>query len=365
MLEHVTLYLLIFFIILLFNLVVAWRKQKKLEKLSKTRGPLSLPFIGSSYSLIGADLSETFRRLRDIKKQYGETTRFSFGSHFLIVTSSPIAIERTIGNKAFVDRIDLAKLILGDAFGNGLLINSGETWKLHRKLLSSLFHNNCLEKFLESFSRNATLLADNLSKIPKETTFDTYTYATLYTTDVLSETIMGTRLNAQLTMNTTFAESYNAILDMVGERTRRPWLYIDFLYRKTEICKKVQTCKDFLNGYIKDVLNEYKNQQKKMCCNEDGNQTIFDVLVESEDISEKEIVEECFNVFTAGSETTATAFSFVLVALGQHQDVQERMMEEQLSIFHDDINRSVTYEDLQKMVYLEQVGVFLSSNCTN
>nr|CAI5853419.1 unnamed protein product [Callosobruchus analis] len=47
--------------------------------------------------------------------------------------------------------------------------------------------------------------------------------------------------------------------------------------------------------------------------------------------------------------------SFALFLLASHPDVQNQALEEQKSIFADDILRPATYDDLQNMKYLECV----------
>ena len=359
MVGHLTVYLLVLFLLLM--VLLFWRKQLQLAKIANISGPMTLPFIGSSYQLIGGDLSDTFRRLREIRRKYGNTVRLSFGNHLIIIVTEPDSIERVIANKALVDRIELAKLMLRDTFRNGILINSGDTWRVHRKLLSALFHNSYLENFAKIFSKNATLLADNIAKIPKETTFDTYSYAILCTIDIITETVIGGTGNFQATMNTSFADTYSYVLHCIGERVRSPWLYIDFLYKKTEQWKKMKKRIDVIYEHVENLLKERKEKYKESTKNGEVNKEfyIFEVLMESGEVSEKEMVEECFNMMTAGSETTATVFAFTLAALGEHQDVQEKAMEEQLNIFHDDLNRPVTYDDLQKMTYLDQVRIYI------
>jgi len=82
----------------------------------------------------------------------------------------------------------------------------------------------------------------------------------------------------------------------------------------------------------------------------------MDHLIQYADISKEEIVGELSTIIGAGTETTSNACGFVLALLGDNQNIQERVMQEQQDIFGDDILRLVRSEDLPRMVYLEQVG---------
>nr|CAD7449177.1 unnamed protein product [Timema bartmani] len=57
----------------------------------------------------------------------------------------------------------------------------------------------------------------------------------------------------------------------------------------------------------------------------------------------------------AGMETTATSLSFTMMLLGFHQDVQRKVQEELDAVFGDDVERSVSMEDLNNLEYIEQV----------
>ncbi|KAJ9600006.1 hypothetical protein L9F63_009716, partial [Diploptera punctata] len=330
---------------------------RQLNKVKNIPGPLALPFIGTLYQLLGADLSQCFRKIILNTKRYGKVIRLVFGNQLIIVISDPDTIERTIGNKTLIDRAEIAKINIKTVFGDGILLNSGETWKTHRKLLSGLFHNNSTENFLVSFSKYSAVLADNLAKVSKETIFDTYSYVLPCTIDIIIETLMGAKSNLQTSVNTDLPKQYNKVLHYIAHRAKRPWLYVDFIFKRTKMGKTLENILIYLYDFTQGIINERKVEYNKIISKEENNQTkyLFDVLFESGEVTDKEILVEGFNIMTTGSETTATVFSFVLVALGEYQEIQDKVMEEQWRIFNSNIDQPVTYEDLQNMVYLEQV----------
>ncbi|KAF7293830.1 hypothetical protein HMN09_01178900 [Mycena chlorophos] len=74
-------------------------------------------------------------------------------------------------------------------------------------------------------------------------------------------------------------------------------------------------------------------------------------LPESQKLTEAEVVAQIPAFFVAGHETTSTAAAWALHELSLHQDVQERLREELLSVVTD----NATLEDLNALPYLEKV----------
>lgn len=55
-----------------------------------------------------------------------------------------------------------------------------------------------------------------------------------------------------------------------------------------------------------------------------------------------------------GQDTTTVSIGFALGLLGIHQDVQDKIYAEILEVF-DNSSNNITYEELQKLQYMEQV----------
>ena len=84
----------------------------------------------------------------------------------------------------------------------------------------------------------------------------------------------------------------------------------------------------------------------------DEKTSLIVLLIQFADISREEIVGEV----GARTDTTSVACGYVLALLRENQHILDRVMQEQLDIFGDDILRPVRNDDLPRMVYLEQVG---------
>ena len=64
-----------------------------------------------------------------------------------------------------------------------------------------------------------------------------------------------------------------------------------------------------------------------------------------------------FSIMTlvAGSDTSANTLAFACYQLAKNPEIQEKLRDEISSMFDENPTESLTYEDLQKMPYLEQI----------
>lgn len=71
-----------------------------------------------------------------------------------------------------------------------------------------------------------------------------------------------------------------------------------------------------------------------------------------EPMSDKQLRDECVNIFFAGHESTAVALTWTCLLLSQHPEVEQRMREEVAAVLGD---RAPTLQDLPKLRYVTAV----------
>ena len=71
------------------------------------------------------------------------------------------------------------------------------------------------------------------------------------------------------------------------------------------------------------------------------------------ELDEMVIVATAILMLVAGYDTTGTTLSFALYELAKNQDVQQKLRDEVDNVKCD--NKELTYNDLQKMTYLDQI----------
>lgn len=72
-------------------------------------------------------------------------------------------------------------------------------------------------------------------------------------------------------------------------------------------------------------------------------------------LSDSDIREEVDTFMFGGHDTTTSGSSFVLYNLAKHPEEQQNVYEEILEIFGDDRNRKISFQDLNKLNYLDLV----------
>ncbi|XP_054707932.1 cytochrome P450 4c3-like [Uloborus diversus] len=69
----------------------------------------------------------------------------------------------------------------------------------------------------------------------------------------------------------------------------------------------------------------------------------------------EDIEDEVNTIMAGGHDTTAGTMKWIVYLLGLHPDVQDKVFDEQRSLFQDNPHRPLTYEDTCKMKYTECV----------
>lgn len=82
---------------------------------------------------------------------------------------------------------------------------------------------------------------------------------------------------------------------------------------------------------------------------------LLQARVDGQPLLDKQIRDEVNTFMFEGHDTTTSAISFCLYALSRHPEIQDKVFEEIRSNFGDDLNRRISYADLQKMNYLNCV----------
>ena len=346
-------------------LMYIWTRKRLWQLASKLPGPTPIPVLGNLLTFAGCDLIQFFQILMKLVDKYGSIVKLWLGQDLFVLTSDPVALEKILGNKQFIKRTGYVTKLGKPFFRNGLLMSDGDTWRIHRKIISSTFHTNVLDQFVSNFAKNSAILISKLRNYSNGTTFDAYPLISLSTLDVICETAMGTQVNAQLDDDGEYVKNVLKSVQLLGERFMRPWLSIDWLFNLTELGKVQASTLKYLHGHARQVVTEKlekfraggreKTQLEDVQSLRKKKLSLLDLLIEDEQLTPEEIHDEVVTIVAAGSETTATTCSYVLALLGIHQDFQEKVIEEQKIVFADDLYRDVTHEDLPNMPYLEQV----------
>lgn len=258
--------------------------------------------------------------------------------------------------------------------GLGLLTSTGEKWHSRRKMLTPSFHFRILENFMPIFNEQSEILLSKLKEREDKGRFDIYPYITLCTLDIICDTAMGKRIDAQLNKNSEYVTALNSMSSIAMERTVKVWLLIPWIFKLSSLGRIQEKSLKILHKFTNDVIQERKRErlekqqyeqrtEKEPSVTDDNyiygrkhRMAFLDTLLEASEkgnlLTDEEIREEVDTFMFEGHDTTAVGISWALYALGWAPTEQKKVHEELDNVFGDS-DRSVEFEDLAKLKYLE------------
>ncbi|XP_035222493.1 cytochrome P450 4C1-like, partial [Stegodyphus dumicola] len=154
--------------------------------------------------------------------------------------------------------------------------------------------------------------------------------------------------------------------ELLIHRLIRPWLWYNPIYKLTSSGRKFRKYMELLRSFVeKIILRRRESLQKIRQDNaeyqlfENDKSTCLDIMLEEHfkdtSLTLTDIQGQMHSILFAGFDTTATTLSWALCLLGLHPEVQDKVFQELYLIFGSDKTREATLDDLNKMIYLEQV----------
>jgi len=360
--------LLITAALLIFPRKTARARIKRLMNLLP--GPKSYPFIGSQFQFILADRKELMRKKTEEINQNPPLYRTWIGNIPEVNLLNPAHLEVILGSSKHINK-SFGYNFLHSWLGTGLLTSKGQKWHTHRKMITPTFHFKILDSFVEVFSEKSEILISKLQKEIGSKGFDVFPYITKCTLDIICETAMGTPVNAQEDKDSPYVSAVYKMSEIIVHRLVRPWLFVEWIFKLIGAKKSHDECLRVLHGFTNRVIQERKvlhaqrqNENRTSSSVEDvalGKKrrlAFLDLLLEASHdgitLTNEELREEVDTFMFEGHDTTSAGICWAIYLLGLHADIQNKVSEEQESIFQGS-DRSVTMKDLNEMKYLERV----------
>ncbi|XP_047121106.1 cytochrome P450 4C1-like [Schistocerca piceifrons] len=342
-----------------------WRLWNEIDKLP---GELAIPLLGNTYKVPFIAREDAVAHVDKITRKYWPIHRSWLGPIPEVHISKPEHLEKIMTSSELITKAD-SYSFLHPWLGDGLLTSTGTKWHSHRKMITPAFPFSILENFVEVFAEKSEILVNLLKTKADGQSFDMYPYITRCALDIICETAMGTSIDAQHNTESDYVAAVYNIAELTIRRVVSPWLLNDFMFRMSPSGKKFYKQLDVLHGFTRKVIQQKKQSRRASKTDEKLAQyddlgrkrrvALLDMLlVESEDgkkLNDTELQEEVDTFMFEGHDTTTVGMSWVLILLGHHPGIQERVYSEQKDIFQDDPERSPTMQDLHNMKYLEMV----------
>ena len=240
---------------------------------------------------------------------------------------------------------DLFKLLIGD----GLLFSEGETWKMHRKVISSCFH-------YEFIKNNVQLIHDTTQEFfEKITPSDMKEYPVMnkiqeITGEIVGRMFFGKNLGQYTYEGQSLPLALAHLMAELGEYfNTTTYLALQMKAFRLPIPsaqKLLKRIKEF-RAQCSQIINDRKDQNRR--CND-----LLDALLAQQatanSFSDEDIVNEFITFFATGMDTTAQLITMALYNLTKHQEYKSRLEEERRVAYNQ--SNSSNIEALQSMSFM-------------
>lgn len=276
----------------------------------------------------------------------GSVTRVSFGPMWLlppiVAVFSPAAIRDVLGRKdAFSERCIVHEEVrhLG---GDSLFVLPNEPWQARKRALQPVFTKVNVRSFGGHMSRAAQAFVDQCSA---GADVDLDVACRMLTMQSLGRSVLGIDLDDRADV---IAEHMHTASSYTADRALRPvraprWLPTPSRRRaRAAVASMRQVTGDILHACRADPTRDAP---------------LVHALINAADpqtgqpLSDDDICNDLLIFMLAGHDTTATALTYALWALGHHPEVQDRVAAEAAELG----DRELTSDDVTRLGYTTQV----------
>uniref|UniRef100_G3MRD9 Cytochrome P450 n=1 Tax=Amblyomma maculatum TaxID=34609 RepID=G3MRD9_AMBMU len=286
-----------------------------------------------------------------------EVTVAYYGPQPFLIATTPKAIEPVLTNSQNLNKAFLYQM-MRPWIGNGILLIEKSIWRPRRKLLTPAFHFRVMDDYAPIMNRRAREMVRKLDAVGTGV-FDVLPIVRLAAFGILFETALGVQIDEAEVQRTRLLEINDEIGASVIARMLNLLHWPDLIYNMTQESKdfkrNIKSIHDYNRKIVKQRIAEYKVGK----VGADSKKSFLDVLLHMHmvdgTLTEEDVRNEVTSIFIGGFETTASAIVYTLFLLGNHPEVEAKVLEEIDGIFGDDKERDVTIEDIKQLKYMECV----------
>ncbi|XLR30426.1 hypothetical protein S83_058326 [Arachis hypogaea] len=274
----------------------------------------------------------TFPFLNTWKQKYGQMFLFSIGSNQILYVDKPKVVRDIVTCAS----MDFGKPIytqreLRPLLGQGIVSSNGTTWATQRKILAPEFYMEKVKGWITIIGESANSLLNQWSSIieAQNGTADIKVddYLLRFSGDVISKACFGSNYSKG-------EEIFSKLLALQDIMSKNVFssMIPGMRYLPTKNNREAKS----LERELKNCILEVVKQREKSC---HRNRDFLQMLIEAtknsdltQDATETFIVDNCKNIYLAGSETTSLSIVWCLMLLASNQEWQDRVRAEALEI---------------------------------
>eukprot|EP01016_Furgasonia_blochmanni_P035995 TRINITY_DN4051_c0_g1_i1.p1 TRINITY_DN4051_c0_g1~~TRINITY_DN4051_c0_g1_i1.p1 ORF type:complete len:526 (-),score=108.26 TRINITY_DN4051_c0_g1_i1:29-1606(-) len=304
----------------------------------------------------------------------------NIGDDIHLILLDPDIIKDFFTNKSgFYVKTSRSVRNLKRLIGEGLVFSEGEIWKKHRRVLSSAFTFDALQKMAPFVQNLAHTRFADITKREKDENGKIKIYAIReferITGDAVVRSFFGTDFSEKKIDGVPISTALGKLLADLSSQSMTSllsWIFgsnilkLGLTKRDREIIRRVnemrECAQEAINQRKKEIEAEKAQPDAQKSTRRDMLQIILDKNAPlSKDhpdyMNDREIIDEFMTFFAAGLDTTANLITHMTYFLSRNPNVQQKVLEEIKTVLkgkkHDD--EWVSQEVLSSMKYLEAV----------
>ncbi|XP_062542154.1 LOW QUALITY PROTEIN: cytochrome P450 4d1-like [Armigeres subalbatus] len=349
------------------NLLVVRELQRKLPTFKTIP---AVPVLGSTL-LFKNDRgpSDIFATFTNFHRQYGNDiiAQTLFNAPALQITSAKV-VEQVLHARTIKKSIIYE--FMRPWLKEGLVTSLGKKWAQRRRIITPAFHFKILEEFLGIFKERSEVFVDKLKDQVNKGDFNIYEHVTLCTLDIISESAMGVKLNAQDDPNSSYVQAVKEMSDIIFRRLFSALRDYKIFFLMSQAAQRQREALKVLHKFTDSVILQRKAQlddeKSKQVTQQKMEETdiygkrkmtllelLLNVSVEGHALTNSDIREEVDTFMFAGHDTTTSCISFSAYHIAESRN-SAKLYDEMVQIIGADFkNAELTYSALQELKYLE------------
>ncbi|KAJ6634556.1 hypothetical protein lerEdw1_013964 [Lerista edwardsae] len=246
--------------------------------------------------------------------------------------------------------------------GRGLLLSSGPKWYQHRRLLTPAFHYDILKPYVALIAESTKVMLDKWEKLIAEDStksLEMFDHVSLMTLDSIMKCAFSYKSDCQADRKLDYyVKSVSDLTLLVFQRATSFLFQSNLIYQCTPSGRRFKEATRLTHQHTKKVIEERKkslqNERELEKIKKKRHLDFLDILLCAKDengigLSDEDIRAEVDTFMFAGHDTTASGISWLLYAMAQQPEHQERCREEIKDILGD--REDIQWDDLGKMTY--------------
>lgn len=251
-------------------------------------------------------------------------------------------------------------------FGLSLFTMKSQKWKDMRSTLSPAFTGSKMRlmfDLIREISEQGTKFLKNHKDINTGVELDVKPFFTRFTNDVIASTAFGLKIDSLSDESNEFYQMGKAVTNFTALQNLKFFFFLNFQYL-AKLTKTKLFPEKYDHYFIRLVTDAMKYRKEHNIVRND----VINILMDAKGMSvtengskplrnwtDEDLVAQCFLFFFAGFETVSTAMAFAAHELMANPDIQRRLIREIEEVKENLNGKSVTYEALNGMKYLDAV----------